>query len=97
MYVQDYSEADFINSQGKQYKYYWKNIGNANWSYSGGEGGPLATGNELHTIELGKQRHNQHINVQFADGHAKAIQYNRLVGDICLWTTDADGGHPNCN
>lgn len=90
------NELAFINAQGGQYKYYWKNIGNANWSYSGGESGPLATGNEPAAIALGRQRHFQSINAQFADGHAKALPYNRVVGDICLWTTDQDGPHPNC-
>ena len=30
-----------INSQGAQYKYYWKNIGGGMWSYSNGEAGNL--------------------------------------------------------
>ncbi len=91
------NEAAFIDAQGGQYKYYWKNIGNSNWSYSGGEGGNLKVGNEAAAVTLGKTRHAQQINVQFADGHAKAVPYNKAVGDICLWTTDADGAHPACN
>ena len=91
------NEKAFVDAQGGQYKYYWKNIGNSNWSYSGGEGGPLKVGNELASIALAKGRHSQQINVQFADGHAKSLQYDKVIGDICLWTTDQDGSHPNCN
>ncbi len=91
------NEGAFIDAQGGQYKYYWKNIGNSNWSYSGGETGPLKVGNEANAVNLGKQRHAQQINVQFADGHAKSVPYSRAIGDICLWTTDQDGAHPACN
>ena len=83
-------ELAYINKQGSQYVNYWKNIGNANWSFGGG------TLTAANAITLGKGRHNQQINVQFVDGHSKSIPYNRLVGDVCLWTTDADGAHPNC-
>ena len=85
------TELAYLNKQGGQYKSYWKNIGNANWSYSGGN----LTGTQA--VPLGKARHNEQVNVQFVDGHSKALPYNRLVGDVCLWTTDAEGAHPNCN
>ncbi len=84
-------ELAFYNAQGGQYKNYWKNIGNANWSYGGG----TLTG--ANAIPLGKQRHSDQINVQFVDGHSKSLPYNRAVGDVCLWTTDQDGAHKNCN
>ncbi len=91
------TELSFINSQGGQYKFYWKNIGGANWSFTGGESGPLALGNEAAAIAKIKNRFNGVIPVQFADGHAKAMPFQRVIGDICLWTTDADGAHPNCS
>ena len=91
------NELAFLNTQGAQYKFYWKNISNANWSYTGGESGPLATGNSAKTIALAKTRYGGQVPVQFVDGHAKALPYNKLVGDVCLWTTDQDGAHPNCN
>lgn len=84
-------ELNFATSQGGQYNKYWENIGNANWSYSGG------TINGAAADVLGKQRHSEQINVQFVDGHAKALPYSRVVGDVCLWTTDQDGPHPKCN
>ena len=40
--------------------------------------------------------HAGQVNCQFSDGHAKSMTYQRVVGDICLWTTDADGPHPKC-
>ena len=83
-------EAAYVNNQGTQYKDYWKNIGSANWSYSGGTLSPADA------ILKGKQRHAQQINCQFADGHAKALPYNQAVGNVCYWTTDTDGAHPNC-
>ncbi len=85
------AELGYLNAQGVQYKSYWKNIGNANWSWGGGTLGGAAA------VPLGKGRHSEQIDVQFVDGHAKAIPYNRIVGDVCLWTTDAEGAHPNCN
>ncbi len=86
-------EIAYVNAQGGQYKNYWKNIGNDDWSYRGG----TELANAQAEIEKGKSRHNGQINVQFADGHAKAINYDKVIGDICLWTTDADAAHPNCN
>ncbi len=83
-----------------QYESYWKNIGNANWSYSGGNSGPLAkgaTGMPQSAITLGQGRHAGLVNCTFADGHSKAIQYKRVIGDICLWSTELEGAHPNCN
>jgi prepilin-type processing-associated H-X9-DG protein len=48
-------------------------------------------------VQLGRGRHNAQINCQFADGHAKAIQYNKLIGDVCLWATNpAEFGVTNC-
>jgi prepilin-type N-terminal cleavage/methylation domain-containing protein len=76
----------YVNNQGGQYKYYWKNIGGANWSYTGGETGPLASGaGSQVAYKLGKSLTSATINSQFADGHAKATAYDRVIGDICLW------------
>lgn len=85
------AEQNYLNKQGVQYVSYWKNLGNANWSWGGGTLSGAAA------IPLGKARHSEQINVQFVDGHSKALPYNRAVGDVCYWTTDAEGPHPNCN
>ncbi len=87
-------ETNYLNTQGAQYVKYWKNIGNSTWSYNYATEGdiPAAT-----AISRGKSRHSGVINAQFVDGHTKAVQYDKIIGDICYWTTDADGPHPNCN
>ena len=81
------------SSLGPQYKNYWKNIGNGNWSYNAN----YASYSVQQAISDGQQRHNNQVDCQFVDGHVKSIPYNRVIGDVCLWTTDADGAHPNCN
>lgn len=93
------TEQAYFDSQGAQYRYYWKNIGNAAWSYNKGENGKYAKsapGMPGLAITDGKKRHGGVLAAQFADGHTKAVPYEQLVGNICLWTTDADGTHPIC-
>jgi len=85
------SDKIFLDNQGGQYQSYWKNIGNSNWSWSGG------TVTDAQAPALIKARHTELVNCQFADGHAKAVRWERVVGDICLWATDFNGPHPNCN
>ena len=82
-------EQAYVNAQGTFYRNYWKNIGNAAWDYQGDS--PAVA------LQKGPQRHTGFVNCQFADGHVKAIRYNDLISNICYWTTDADGPHPNCN
>ncbi len=79
------------NPKGRAYFSYWKNIGNANWSASKGK---LSS---ARAVALIKTRHNGLINTQFADGHVKGMPWKRITGDICLWTTDLEGPHPQCN
>ncbi len=85
------SETAYLNKQGGQYVSYWKNIGNANWSWGGG------TLSGANAVPLGNARHSGQVNCQFVDGHSKSLPYNQVVGNVCYWTTDADGAHPNCN
>jgi prepilin-type processing-associated H-X9-DG protein len=73
--------------------HYWGNIGNSTWSYNGGA---LLT-NAANAVSLGENRHTGFINCQFADGHVKAIRYEKLITDMCYWATDTTGAHPNCN
>lgn len=84
-------ELAYFNNQGTQYKNYWGNIGNGTWSYGGGSQAPADS------VAAGMQRHMNQVDCQFVDGHVKALPYNRVVGDVCLWTTDAEGAHPKCN
>ena len=95
---QNFIPADltYATAAGGQYVHYWANLGNSKWSYS-----PLVTGtyNPPATQFAAdvQSRHTSLINCQFADGHAKAIRWERVVSDACLWVTNADGAHPNCN
>jgi prepilin-type processing-associated H-X9-DG protein len=85
-------EVAYSNGQGTQYVNYYKNIGNAQWDYAGTTSAAALGDNGLIA-----SRHTGTVNCQFADGHAKAIHYNDLIHNICYWTTDAEGPHPNCN
>ena len=89
-------EYNLAYNQGKQYPQYWENIGNSTYSYN-----TATTGASLDPVPAAEAaiqaRHTSLINCQFADGHCKAIRWEQVVGNICLWTTDTDGPHPNCN
>ena len=88
------TDASYVALQGGQYSSYWMNLGNSNWSYSGGTVTPSQAMGDSGLIS---SRHTGFINCQFVDGHVKAIRYAQLVGDVCLWATDQNGPHPNCN
>ena len=89
-------ETNLMSSQGAQYPQYWENIGNSTYNYN-----TAATGASLVPVPAAEAaiqaRHTALINCQFADGHAKALRWEQVVGNICYWTTDTDGPHPNCN
>ena len=82
----------FVNNQGVQYKSYWKNIGNANWSATGGDTGPMVSA--AAAVSAASVRHNGTVNCMFVDGHAKALQYKKVIGDLCLWVRDSNN---TCN
>ena len=84
-------ENTYLSGQGSQYTNYWMNIGNSKWSYNLGATTPAQA------ITMIPTRHQMQINCQFVDGHVKSIPWQRVVGDICYWTTDKEGAHPNCN
>lgn len=53
------------------YGSYWRNIASTTWP-----------GNDTDAIAQGKKRHQGFVVTLFADGHAKAIPYDRLVNDL---------------
>jgi len=77
------------------YQHYWQNIGgngkSLNGAFSPADGTTIAA-----TYAQGKTLFSGKINAQFADGHAHSLDYGQAVGNICYWTTDVDGAHPNC-
>jgi prepilin-type N-terminal cleavage/methylation domain-containing protein/prepilin-type processing-associated H-X9-DG protein len=91
------AQAVSFNGASNFYLNYWANIGGGNWSYSGGpaldSNGPISQG----FVNAGKQLFNGKVNVQWTDGHAKSLQYASVVGDVCYWSTDIEGAHPNCS
>ncbi len=94
---QDGASGCGTSDNGNQYENYWKNIGNSKWGWDvTGSGTTWAFGgaDAAKTGAFGSafdglaNRHSGFINCQFADGHVKAVKYERAVGDICLWSID---------
>ena len=81
-------EFAYANSQNANYPNYWKNLGFSDWTASG-----LSDVDAVNKIQ---QMFNGKLNVQWADGHAKSLAWQSIVGNICYWSTDAEGAHPNC-
>jgi prepilin-type N-terminal cleavage/methylation domain-containing protein/prepilin-type processing-associated H-X9-DG protein len=67
------------------YLRYWKNIGNSYVFRWASTSGPGTEPTDEEAVRLGKSRHSAQINCQFADGHTKSINYDRLLTDITLW------------
>jgi len=76
-----------------QYESYWMNVGNGLYSWA--QSAPSVTQAKTE----GPNRHSGFINCQFVDGHCKSIRYEKVIGDVCLWATNAVGGsdHSFCN
>jgi prepilin-type processing-associated H-X9-DG protein len=87
------TENAYATAQNANYANYWQNIGDSYWTQSG-FGTSLTPAQSLPLIS-GFQ--NGKINVQWTDGHAKSIAWQNAVGNVCFWSTDVDGTHPNCN
>ena len=88
------------------YAHYWMNQGgglggNVAWTFAadGNTSGNSTPQEIARALSSGgiQGRHNGKLNVQWTDGHAKNLDWKATVGNICYWTTDADGPHPNCN
>jgi prepilin-type N-terminal cleavage/methylation domain-containing protein len=82
-------ELAYINAQNTNYPSYWKNIGDADWTAKGAAGLTAAQ-----AVQAIKKR--EKLNVEWADGHAKTLPWQQAVGNICYWSTDVEGAHPNC-
>ena len=99
------AEAAYQQSLGLQYPYYWGNLGNAHWVVDANNlTNAVPAANVLLPSTYAQQlvaeaqtMNNGQIDCQFADGHAKSVPYAQAIGDVCLWSTDVDGAHPNCN
>ncbi len=85
------NEAAYVAGQNANYPHYWMNQGASNWTQSGGTVTPTQA------LQLIPQRYSGKLNVQWTDGHAKTLDWHATVGNICYWSTDVEGAHPNCN
>jgi len=86
------ADQAFVTAQGANYLNYWQNLGNAEYSYNSatdsttGIPSTAATTQALTDIQA---RHTGLINVQFIDGHVKALPYTDVISNLCYWATDA--------
>ena len=81
------SEYAYVNAQNSNYPSYWKNVGDGNWTQ----------GNTSNADAIAALNKRAKLNVQWADGHAKSLDWKPALGNICYWSTDVEGAHPNCN
>jgi prepilin-type N-terminal cleavage/methylation domain-containing protein/prepilin-type processing-associated H-X9-DG protein len=66
---------------------YWKHIGNSfAFRYNGST---KAYPTDAEALKLGKERHQGIINVLWADGHSKAMPYDKLINDVPSTTNKA--------
>jgi len=84
-------EAAYVESLDPSYQGYWMNQGGSNWTQSG------ETVTPLQALNLVPSLYNGRLNVAWADGHAKNLDWHVTVGNICYWSTDVEGAHPNCS
>ena len=69
------------------YAHYWQNIGDGDWTARN-------TATPAQAVTNIKKR--EKLNVEWTDTHAKTLAWQQAVGNVCYWSTDADGAHPNC-
>ncbi len=87
-------------NQSPYFVSFWANQGAGNYSQSGSNPKYVTsatTPNAAYFLSRDIARHNGRFNVEFTDTHAKNVAYQQTVGDVCLWSTDVEGPHPNCN
>lgn len=89
-------EQGYVSTQNGSYRHYWANMGNNPWTQTAGPSGYVAANLSSYLNNI-KSRHSGRLNAQFADTHAHSTDYKQLIGNICYWSTDVEGGHTNCN
>ena len=89
------SGAAGLKTDGKPfYGHYWSNIGNATFSQQATSGAFPSGYTSAQAIADASTRHSQQVNIQYVDGHAKSLNAKKVIGDVCLWTTDT--ANTNC-
>jgi len=87
-------------NQSPYFVSFWANQGGGNYSQNGSNPKyvtSLTTPSAASFLANDLTRHGGRFNVEFTDTHAKNLPYQETIGDVCYWTTDVEGPHPNCN
>ena len=87
-------------NQSPYFVSFWANQGGGVYSDDGSNPTyvtPSTTPNAASFLANDITRHGGRFNVCFTDSHAKNLPYQQSIGNICYWTTDTEGPHPNCN
>jgi prepilin-type N-terminal cleavage/methylation domain-containing protein/prepilin-type processing-associated H-X9-DG protein len=87
-------ESAYVTNQNANYAHYWMNQGGSNWTQAGV---PFDSSQISTALKQIPTRYSGKLNVQWTDGHAKTLVWHATVGDICFWSTDVQGSHPNFN
>ncbi len=98
----EYNQITEINSSDPSpyFVSFWANQGGGHYSQDGSNPTyitPSTSPNSAAFLAQVITRHNGRFNAVFTDTHAKSAAYQQTIGDVCYWTTDAEGPHPNCN
>jgi prepilin-type N-terminal cleavage/methylation domain-containing protein/prepilin-type processing-associated H-X9-DG protein len=86
-------------NQSPYFVSFWANQGGGHYSQNGSSPQYVTsatTPSASQFLSSDLARHGGRFNAVFIDGHAKSLPYQQTIGDVCLWTTDVEGSHPNC-
>lgn len=86
-------------NQSPYFVSFWANQGAGDYSVEGSNPRyvtPTTTPPASDFLSRVVRRHDCRFNAAFIDGHAKNMPYQQTIGDVCFWTTDVEGPHPNC-
>ena len=89
-----------VSNESPYFVSFWANQGAGNYSQNGSNPTYVTsstTPSAATFLANDISRHGGRFNVEFTDTHAKSLPYQQSIGNICYWTTDVEGPHPNCN
>lgn len=87
-------------NQSPYFVSFWANQGGGHYSQNGSNPKYVTASTNPSASQFLAQdlsRHNGRFNVEFTDTHAKNMDFHVTIGDVCYWSTDVEGPHPNCN
>ena len=86
-------------NQSPYFVSFWANQGAGNYSQNGSNPKFVTSATSppaSQFLAADITRHNGRFNAVFCDTHAKNVAYQQSIGNVCYWTTDVEGPHPNC-